>query len=145
MRFLNRHILTIGRLFVLLFFVANSGFTVVLYHCTMEKMDCCSASNDQMSDACGMMDPPQTSSGPSVTANDLCHCVIVAGGVKTDPTVVEKESVVRVIKVDLAFAFTPNFALSVVSSLYQPFSLTASRIASAPAVDTYVLNSTFLI
>lgn len=145
MRFLNRHILTIGRLFVLLFFVANSGFTVVLYHCTMEEMDCCTTSNGQMSSDCSMMDPPQTSSGPSVTAGNDCHSMIIAGGVKTDPTVVEKESVARVIKVDLAASFTPDFALSTVSSLYQSFSLSASQIASAPAVETYVLNSTFLI
>ena len=145
MRFLNRHIVIIGRLFVLLFFLANSGFTVVLYHCTMEEMDCCNTSDERMSDACSMMDPPQASSGPAITAGDNCHCVIVAGGLKTDPTVVEKESLTQVIKVDLVSSFTPSLALSTVSSQVRLFSSTASQNASPPAVETYVLNSTFLI
>jgi hypothetical protein len=92
-----------------------------------------------------MMDPPQASSGPAVTAGDNCHSMVIAGGLKTDPTVVEKESVARVIKVDLVAAFSPNLAVSTVSFQVQPFSLTASQNASPPAVETYVLNSTFLI
>jgi hypothetical protein len=145
MRFPNRHILTIGRLFVLVFFLANSGFTVVLYHCTMEEMDCCSTSDEQMSGACSMMDPPQTSSGPAVTSGDNCHSMTIAGGLKTDPTVVEKESVARVIKMDLVPAFTPDFALSTVFPQVQSFSSAASQNVSTPAVETYILNSTFLI
>jgi hypothetical protein len=145
MRFLNQHILTIGRLFVLLFFLANSGFTVVLYHCTMEEMECCTTSDGQMSGACSMMDPPQTPSGPAVTSGDNCQSMIIAGGLKTDPTLLEKESVGRVIKLDLVPAFTPDFAFSTVFPQVQPFSLTASQNVSPPAVETYVLNSTFLI
>ena len=142
---LHRHILTIGRLVVLLFFVANSGFTVVLYHCTMEKMGCCTGSDEHMSSACTMMDPPEPSSGPSVAEVNDCHSVIIAGGVKTDPTVVEKESVARVIKVDPPATATTASALSAVSSRYQPLSSSASQNASSPAVETYVLNATFLI
>ena len=145
MTFLYRHIPAIGRLFVLLFFVANSGFTVVLYHCTMEEKDCCTTSNEHLSCDFGTMDLPQTPGVPSVTTGDNCHSMTIAGGVKTDPKVVEKESVTRVIKVDLAATFTPVFALSTVPSLQQPFSSTASQNASSPSVETYVLNSTFLI
>jgi hypothetical protein len=145
MRFLNRHILTIGRLFVLLFFLANSGFTVVLYHCTMEEMDCCTTSDDQMSGACSMMDPPQASSGPLVTGSDDCHSVIIAGGLRIDPTVVEKESVARANKVDLVAAFAPDLAISPVSFKFQPPLSTASQNASPSAVETYILNSSFLI
>jgi hypothetical protein len=145
MRFLNRHLPTIGRLFVLLFFVANSGFTVVLYHCTMGEMDCCATSDDEMSRACCAMDPAQASSGPSITAGINCQSVIIAGGLKTDPTVVEKESVARLLKVDVLGTFAPGLALSTVTSRLQPFSLTAVRGVSPPTVKTYVLNSTFLI
>jgi len=145
MRFFNRHILTIGRLFVLLFFLANSGFTVVLYHCTMGEMDCCAGSDDEMSGACSMMDPPQTSSGPSITAGINCQSVIIAGGLKTDPTVVEKESAPRLLKVDLTAAFALDRSLSTDTSQFQSFSLTAVRDVSPPTVETYVLNSTFLI
>jgi hypothetical protein len=145
MRFLNRHIVTVGRLFVLLFFLANSGFTVVFYHCTMEEMDCCGSKDEEMSGACSMMDPPQASSGPAVTSGDNCHSIIVAGGLKTDPTVLEKESVARVIKVDLVPAFTPDFTLSTVFPQVQPLFSNASQNVSSPAVETYVLNSTFLI
>lgn len=145
MQSLHRQILLIGRLFVLLFFLANSGFTVVLYHCTMEKMDCCTTSDEQMSDACSTMDPPQAPIGPAVTAGSNCHTMIVAGGLKTDPTVVEKESVARVIKADLVAGFAPNLAVSSVSFQTQPFSSTASQNASPPAVEMYILNSIFLI
>jgi hypothetical protein len=145
MRFLNRHLLTIGRLFVLLFFLANSGFTVVLYHCTMGEIDCCGTSDNDMSCACSMMDPPQTSSGPSITAGINCQSVIVAGGLKTDPTVVEKESAARLLKVDLVAAFAPDFAGSTITSQFQPVSLPSARDVSPPTVETYVLNSTFLI
>jgi hypothetical protein len=145
MRFLSQHIPTIGRLFVLLFSLANSGFTIVLYHCTMEDMDCCSRSEETTSCACSMMDPPQSSSGPSVTSGDTCHSMTIAGGLKTDPTVVEKKSAARVIKMDLVASFPPNLAPSTVSPQFQFHSSTASVNVSPPAVEKYVLNSTFLI
>ena len=145
MRSLNRHLLTIGRLFVLLFFLANSGFTVVLYHCTMGEMDCCGTSDDGMSCGCSMMDPPQISSGPSITAGISCQSLIVAGGLKTDPTVVEKESAARLLKVDLVPAFTPDFTSFTTTCQLQPFSLPSLRDVSPHTVETYVLNSAFLI
>jgi hypothetical protein len=137
--------LAVGRLFVLLFFVANTGFTVVFSRCTMKEMDCCAASDEQMSDDCSMMDPPQPSSEPSVRAFNDCISVIVVGGLKTDPTVVEMESHARVIKLDLVAPYAPELALSTVSLQFQPISSTASQNVSPPAVEKYVLNSTFLI
>jgi hypothetical protein len=145
MKFLNRHLLTIGRLFVLLFLLANSGFTVVLYRCTMGEIDCCGTSEDDMSCACSTMDPPHTSSEPSIAAGINCQSVIVAGGLKTDPTVVEKESAARLLKVDLVVAFAPNFASSTITSQFHPFFLPSVRDVSPPTVGTYILNSTFLI
>jgi hypothetical protein len=145
MQFLSRHILTIGRLFLLLFFLGNSGFTVVLYHCTMEDMDCCSASDEKMSCACSMMEPIQSSGGPAVSSGDNCHSMTIAGSLKTDLTVLEKESVTRVIKLDLVAAVTPKVTLSTVPSQGQLFSSTGSQNASPAAVETYVLNSTFRI
>jgi hypothetical protein len=145
MRSLTRHILIIGRLFVLIFFLANSGFTVVLYHCTMGDMDCCGTSDDDMSVACGMMDVPPTSSGPSITSGFNCLSVIIAGGLRTDPTVVEKESAARLLKVDLIAAFNPHSALSTGTPQVQPFSPVAAPDVSPPTVERYVLNSTFLI
>ena len=145
MKFLNGHILAIGRLFVLVFFLANSGFTVVFSHCTMQDMDCCTTPEQGMSGACGMMDPPQPSGGLSVTAGDDCQKVIVAGGLTVDPTVVEKESAQRVVRVELFAAFTADLEFSPVSSqLHEPCP-SASQNVSPPSVETYILNSSFLI
>jgi hypothetical protein len=145
MRFISQYSPTIGRLFLVLFFLANSGFTVVLYHCTMGDLDCCSKSDEEISCACSTMNLPQSSSRPAVTSGDACHSMTIAGGLKTDPTVVEKESAARVIKVDLVPAFTPNSQLSTASLPVQSSSSTAIPNILPPAVETYVLNSTLLI
>jgi hypothetical protein len=145
MRFMSKHSPAIGRLFLLLFFLANSGLTVVLYHCTMGDLDCCRKSDEEMSCACNTMNLPQSPCGPAVTSGDACQPKIVAGGLKTDPAVVEKESPARVIKVDLVPAFTPNSQLSTASLPVQSSSLAAIQNILPPAVETYVLNSTLLI
>ena len=69
----------------------------------------------------------------------------IAGGLNTDPTVVEKETLARVIRLGLVAAFTAIPALSAVSSQYQSIPAATPPNVSQPAVETYVLNSTFLI
>ena len=145
MIFLNRHIKTFGRFFVLLFFVASSGFTLVLSHCTMESTDCCKKTIGDMPHECSMMDPPQASSGPAVTMDGNCHSLTVAGGLATDPTVVEKESLTRVVKLDVHAGFTLVPMISVVAFSSQPSLSAVAQYASPPPVEAYVLNSTFLI
>ncbi len=145
MHLFDRHILPLGWVLVLLFFVANAGITVVQFHCTMQDMGCCAPLKQEMADACGMMDQPQTSSGPSVSSGEQCHSWVVAGGLKTDPTVVEKTYAHRGISVDLAYHIVPTNSIPVVDSYTQTHNFLASSSVSPPPVEKYVLASSFLI
>jgi hypothetical protein len=145
MRVLHPHILSVGRFFVLLFLLANSGFTVVLYHCTMEGMNCCATAEEQTSRSCSIMDPPEAAKGPALSSGDSCLTVSIAGGLTTDPTVVQKEPIARSPRMDFLAPFHLTFAFSSVSPQYHLLAQTASLSVSPPAVEQYVLNSSFLI
>ncbi len=145
MHLFDKHILPLGRVLALLFFVANAGFTVVQFHCTMQDMGCCAPLKQEMSDACGMMDQPQASSGPSVSSGEKCHFWVVAGGLKTDPTVVEKSSAQRGISFELAYDIVAAYSIPAVDSYSQTHSFMTSSSVSPPAVEKYVLASSFLI
>jgi hypothetical protein len=141
----NRHIPAIGRVLILLFFLANSGFTVVLRHCTMGMIECRSASDDQMAGACCMMHPLQTPGDLAFTGGNGCHSMELAGGLKTDPTLVENRPVAHVTKLDMTGILTPSF-FSSDNSAHSPLVLTAApHTVSASSVETYVLNEAFLI
>lgn len=145
MGFLSRHILTIGRLFVLLFFVANSGFTIALYHCTMGGMSGCVDPDKHVPVNCGAA-PDQQPSGASVTSASLpCHVVKVAGGFHTDPSVMDREQGAKHIKVEQVLApISDCVSISLVD--HQSHLLNkCTSIIPQPSVETYVLNSTFLI
>lgn len=149
MHLLNRHILTLGRLFLVLFFVANSGFTVVERYCTMaienqgkacaDEDDCCSAAT------CKDEVAPRPQEAPSLTVSMSCHVVSIAGGLQGDPTIVEKGSNVPYINVPLFLA--PDLPLAIYHQADRSLHLLspASVDVSPHSVETYVLNSTFLI
>jgi hypothetical protein len=141
----NRHIRGIGRVLILLFFLANSGFTLVLRHCTTGMMECRSASDGHMASACCMMDPPLTPGDHAFTAGNRCHSVEVAGGLKTDPTLVENVRVAHVTKLDMTGILTPSLSSSDNSAHFPHVVTTAPHTVSASPVETYVLNETFLI
>jgi hypothetical protein len=150
MRLLNKHILGFGRLFLVLFFLANSGFTVVLYHCTMTDemcgMSCCTGTDDCPAGACEDMDGPQTPATHPSTVDQPCQSATVVGGYHTEPTVVEKEFNGRhIIKTDLLP--TSVFETAIGSRVDLPaFHLaSAASNVSPPSVETYVLNASFLI
>jgi hypothetical protein len=150
MRFPNRHILTIGRLFVLLFFLANSGFTVVIYHCTMTgemcQMSRCNGTNDCPAGACEDMDGPQTPATHAVTVDQPCQTATVIGGYQVDPTVIAKEfNGKQIIKIDLLPASALETTIGDRLDLPTFHLASAASNVSTPSVETYVLNSTFLI
>jgi len=155
MRFLDRHTLTFGRLFLLLFFVANSGFTVVLYNCSMthrattnemsgmsccQGMDCCTCA--LCKDAAGSQAP----ASQRVTLDQQCMTVTIAGGTLTEPTIVEKgftgQQIIKAVLLPGAVCAT---------AVDSRPDLPALRLASAStnvatsSVETYVLNAAFLI
>jgi hypothetical protein len=70
----------------------------------------------------------------------------VAGGLQTDPTIVEKESTARLhSKVTMLPVFAPDPALS--QNLEEPLFLLSSAASnvSLRSVEKYVLNATFRI
>lgn len=143
MTFLHRNILTIGRLFVLLFFLANSGFTVILYHCTMTDemcdMSCCAETCQDMEEGCG----PATD---AIGVGQPCQTTTVVGGYQTEPTVLEKEYTGRqIIKYDLLLPSVFETAIADRVDLPAFHIVSAASNVSPPSVETYVLNATFLI
>lgn len=69
----------------------------------------------------------------------------LAGGLKTDPTLVENRPVAHVAKLDMTGILTLNFASSDDPALFPIVLATGSHNASTPSVETHILNSTFLI
>ena len=143
MKFIHKHVLALGRLFALTFFLASSGFTVVLYHCTMGEMSACT--DYCMAGNADATDQHQPAQALLSSIENSCHTVTVAGGLRTDPSVVERGSIVQQIKVD--FALSPDLNPVLASRIDQPILLFSTRASnfSPPTVETYLLNSTFLI
>jgi hypothetical protein len=157
MRLVDKHICGSTRLFLVLFFLANSGFTVVLYRCTMTQcamtdsvsgmaccakvgMDCCTAGS------CEGVAAPQVAVADAVTMDQPCETATVVGGYQTDPTVVEKQFDGRqIFTVDLlpTSAFEGGIGPRADLPAFH-FTSTASNV-SPPSVETYVLNASFLI
>jgi hypothetical protein len=155
MQFFKKHKQAFNRIVLVLFAVANSGFSVVLYHCSMtrcpmaeesSRMACC-AGNDQCS--CGMCDElrvPPPPGGDVLKMVAECRTATLAGGVLAEPTIVEKVFSQRhIVRSDLSLlvaretAFSPRIKLT----SFQPDSPSSSVPTSS--VEKYVLNSTFLI
>ena len=150
MRFIGKHILTLGRLLLVLFLVANSGFTIVLYHCTMrddpDGVSCCSDNNACPAGTCANAGPGPSADAMLARSDVPCMAMTVAGGLQTDPTIVEKESTARLhSKVTMLPVFAPDPALS--QNLEEPLFLLSSAASnvSLRSVEKYVLNATFRI
>jgi hypothetical protein len=149
MQLLNRHILVIGRLLLALFFMANSGFTVVQRYCTMAQENhgvTCADDNDGCSDAtCNDDGVPQPATAPAITDNLSCHALSIGGGLPSDPTIVEKESSARHINAPLLLAPVPDLGINIQVDSSLHHLLPAFAHVPLHSVETYVLNSTFLI
>ena len=146
MRSINRHII-FGRLFLLLFVVANSGFTAILYHCNMlnrmEAMPCCEIPGSGSTKASTGSQLPEGSELYSV--GFPCYTLHLAGGLQTHPSVLVRESSAKNLKTSCLVALDP--AICSLSSSPQS---TASYVASASntprsSVEKYVLNASLLI
>jgi hypothetical protein len=92
MRSIGKHIPAAGRVLLLLFLMANSGFTMVLYHCTMcadPAPGCC----ERLPSSVPL--PGDTDSGgPDGSAvaryEEPCMVVTIAGGLLSEPSIVGK-------------------------------------------------------
>jgi hypothetical protein len=155
MRVINKHMSAFGRLFLLLFFLANSGYTVVLYHCTvtqcamkdgMSGKACCTGKDDCTTESCEALAAPQGPVAPSVTVDQKCMTATIAGGNLHEPAIVEvKFNGQQILKADLLP--TAIFGTAIGSRLDLPAFHLASSASNVftSSVETYVLNATFLI
>jgi hypothetical protein len=138
----SKHSALIGRIFLTLFIVANSGFTTVVRQCTMKSsqaMECCANTNSQNSS--------KHQNGELVlvgTAAD-CHSSSIAGGLANVSAVVEKENRIHSAKTLL---IAPFYCGSLFSEVFSKSSLNSLPLSS-PLFPLFgekcVLNSTFLI
>ncbi len=151
MQFFNRHIVIFGRLFLVVFVLATSGFSIAVSHCTMGSSDagaCTMTGMEQESsgDVCHDDGIPQTAKGTVAASNAPCMVTTVAGGLQTEPTTFEKESLSRhLAKIDLMPLALPALAnAQILEKSFTLFSSAGSNV-SPPSVEKYVLNATFLI
>jgi hypothetical protein len=150
MRLHNRHIVSFGRLFLALFFLANSGFTVVLYHCAMTDemcgVSCCVGIDCRTAASCEDIAGRQAPVAQRMSVYRPCQTAIVAGGYQAEPTVLEKQfSGERIIKSDLLPASVLETAFGDPVDLPVFHLASASSNVSPLSVETYILNSSFLI
>ncbi len=150
MHSINRHILVFGRLFLVLFFLANTGFSFILYRCTMsgaaDEMACCEDPHPTGAGDCLETDSPQSTDATLVAHNSSCMVMNVVGGLQTDPKFVDKVSLARQLtKIDCAPATVS--ALSYGTHVDRPFCLLPAVDSndSPPPVEKYVLTGAFLI
>ena len=145
MKFIQGHIRAFGGLFAFAFFLASSGFTVVLYHCTMGDMSSCAYSDTCMPTEREAPEHQRPANMLVTPVENLCHTVSIAGGLHTDPSIVEKESSAKHIKVEFVLApLSDCVCTSLFDHLPQLLGINTSNV-SPPSVETYVLNSSFLI
>jgi len=146
MKLLDRHIPTLGRLFLVFFFVANSGFTLIQQYCTMARDNHgagCMAS-ENVCPAC-RDEVPAATRGAVVTGDMACRAVNVAGGVNSAPTIVDNTSVTRPVPAPVLISH-PALPIAF-PRLGGGICLDPASAADSPppSVETYVLNATFLI
>ena len=142
MRSFSGHSISFARLMVLLFVLANSGFTMVMYTCSM---GCCGD---------GRICAPAGSGGRSSVPHSpiaiagarlSCMSMTIAGGFHTDPTVVEKKFSARPLHGGVVLAALSDqqpVIHSLPSSTLKAF---AGRWVVPSSVEKCALNSTFLI
>lgn len=143
MKLFNKHILFVGRVVAILFFIASSGFTTILHICTMEASECCDPSGASDHHACPDEESSSPVAGASITGVNDCHINAVVGGLSAIQALLEKDSKVQNISV-LAL-LVPTFVSFASSINTSSFTYSYSETVSPPSVEKYVLNETFLI
>jgi hypothetical protein len=146
----RRHIHIFTLVLLVLFVLANSGFTLVLYHCTMAEnnpgMQCCATEGNAPGTGCGDVNSPASGNTLSLYGDGPCRVMSVAGGLRVDPTVLEKHlgdwHPTQVVL--LGECFLDAAPVSPLDS-FSADSAAEDANAGTSAVETYVLNSTFLI
>jgi len=120
-----RHSIAFGRVLTLIFLVASSRFTPILYLCVREA-------NKALPEA-----------GMSIYNVDSCHSRVIVGGLRVVLALVEGGS--KVEKVEVLSLLTSTFVSPAPGNTSSWFSYSFFESVSPHSVEKYVLNETFLI
>jgi hypothetical protein len=141
-----KHIVLATWLLVILFIVANSGFTTVIRQCTMKPahpMDCCAGSGEGN----GMPINGPRAQGEATVAGVFPDCSIstIVGGLANAPALLEKENTIHSSKIITSIPQSEQPAFfNTITKQFFPFS--NQHLAFFPlSAEKCVLNSTFLI
>ncbi len=128
-----------------LFFLANSGFTLVLRECTAAPMTCCCPACDHGSCGNRVQENGPAHAITSSVSHGSCHTTVIAGGLSDHPLIQDGPTWLRVHKV----AQTLDLALSPAGGSVLPASsypvVSSLEGAVTPSVEKCVLLSTFQI
>ena len=132
----NKHIAVLGRVVLILFVIASSGFTLALRICLMNSPDCCSTM---------CQDSAPSAKEASVGAQMGCPKSIVAGGLNTNPGLIEKSVKLQNGRYEVlsVTVLHPERYAQPQNQFGQFTSYSSS--SSPPSVEKYVLYSSFLI
>lgn len=142
---LYRHTLVAGRVLLLFFVLANTGFTVVLDYCIMGSMVCCIESDTAKDDPCCATQHSHRSGDLTISGTLGCHSTELVGGLNSNPTLVESRPVMQGPKVDTPSPFAAGYITAHFSTHLPTFRHDGSLHPFPTSVETYVLNSSFLI
>ena len=146
MNFFSRHSIIVGRLLILLFVLANSGFTVVIRQCMMglsHPMECCANSTASAHDPSM---PLRAQTTATIAHSDMdCFKTTVVGGLSNTSALVEKESSIHLLKVDKGITAIPAPNITIPVHNFSSRSIASFGTISPPSTEKCVLNSTFLI
>lgn len=149
MKRIYRHSNILTSIFAVLFFLANSGFTVAILECTMKSdsadMACCRAEKNEMAAFCPMMHHDDVASAAKTDGDKSCHKIFVAGGLQDVSSVLQKEMTPKIAKGDLTVLPAPTNVVAPTLSQSSFADLSSASHVLPSRVQTYVLNSTFLI
>ncbi|MGA7159554.1 MAG: hypothetical protein WBZ48_01040 [Bacteroidota bacterium] len=135
-----KHSILAGRLLVVLFVLANSGFTAVIRQCTMisdQPMDCCSNASDKEN-------VPQTGATLAGVFPE-CHISTIVGGLTNTVAFFEKENVSHSSKFITLFPLLQELRFSNTLTAELLYSSNLSPSFFPRSAEKCILNSTFLI
>lgn len=143
MGYFSKYTLFVGRALALATFLASSGFTTIVHNCTMGIPVCCEAPREINHKDCSERVPANKEL--AVRSNAACHTTTVAGGVTTNPAVLEKDAKSDVKKLQIAQSIITTSILRL-DQLHTPLNFFSNDTSVfLPSVEKYILNASLLI
>ncbi len=143
MNALIKHRTPLGGLVLLLFVLANGGFTIVVSTCTMGAHGCVCGMENCAPGCCSFQ--PDNAGEVTLSSDGDCHATFVIGGLPELPSIIEKTAAEGQARTPSAVApaLSPGLDAPAAPLLTNIFATVSS--VRTPSVEKYLLNATFLI